>query len=121
MKKIFTLLFCLVGMTLAANATDITPIENCINYLLVNHNNSHMLMANNMNANMDANHDGVINIHDVTTMINEMLRAQQADGANRAPADNVDINKLMKKVIESDEEPNINDVTDTINEQLRNK
>jgi len=117
MKKIFTLIICLMGMTVVANATDITPVENCIQYLLANHNNSQTLRANDMNASMDANHDGVINIQDVTTMINEMLRAQQA---NRAPE--ADIHEMIQQALKSDTgTPNIDDVTDAIEKKLQNK
>lgn len=120
MKKIFTLLICLMGMTLAANATDITPIENCINYLLANHSNNEVIRATNLNAEMDANHDGVIDIQDVTFMIKEMIKAQQQ--ANCAPARDIDINGLIHEVLKTETEtPNIDDVTDAINEKLREK
>ena len=30
MKKFFTLLFCVAGMAVAANAQDVTPVRQCI-------------------------------------------------------------------------------------------
>lgn len=121
MKKIFTLLFCLTAMSLACNAYDLTTVNQCFDVMLT-HNADNQMLAS---PNLDANHDGVINIHDVTCMIDEMLRAQQVERAsNRASAsnDNVNIEKLMKEVLESETEtPNIDDVTDAVNKKLRNE
>ena len=113
MKKIFTLLICLMGMTFAANATD---VQDCINYLLSHHGEAQRL--NTMNANFDANQDGVVNISDVTFMINENLRAQQTD---MAPARNTDIPALINEVLETEtENPNIEDVAKAIKQNLDN-
>lgn len=115
MKKIFTLLFCLIGMTLAANATDRATVDQCIQALLNGGNgNTTMLTA----PNLDANQDGVLNIHDVTFMIQEMLQAEEAEMTNRAPAkDKVDVDALIKQVLETKEEtPNIHDVTNAVEE-----
>ena len=121
MKKIFTLLFCITAMSFACNAQDLTPVQDCIQYLLAHNSSNQVLIASNANANMDANHDGVINIHDVTFMINENLKAAQVKQEGRAPARNdSDVKKLIHEVLESETDtPNINDVTDAINEKLR--
>ncbi len=115
MKKIFTLLFCLIGMTVAANATDRATVDQCIQALL-NGGNGNPTMINT--PNMDANHDGVLNIHDVTFMIQEMLQAEEAEMAIQASAKGkVDIDALIKQVLETKEEtPNIHDVTNAVEE-----
>ena len=58
MKKIFTLLFCIGAMALVSNAN--TLHERCIEYLL-NNNAAPTLNATQQN-DLDANHDGVINM-----------------------------------------------------------
>ena len=117
MKKIFTLLFCLVGMTMAANATDLTPVYQCAHAVLSHNGNT--LMLNN--PNMDANHDGVLNIADVTCMINEILKAEQAEQPNCAPANGQDINKLINQVLETEGDPTVKDVTKAINQKLQDE
>lgn len=112
MKKIFTLLFCLVGMTMAANATDLTPVYQCARAVLSQNDNT--LMATN--TNMDANHDGVLNIADVTFMISEILHAEQA---NLAPANDNEIENLINEVLETPEEPTVRDVTKAVNKKLQ--
>ena len=113
MKKIFTLLFCVAGMTFAANAaTDLTTVQQCINALLVQDQNAKSTTA----PVMDPNQDGVLSIADVTYLIQKLLDEEQ-----KTQAKNKDIKKLINKVIVSDGDPNINDVTDAINEKLKNQ
>ena len=68
MKKIFTLLLCALAFGFAANA-DEAMVNQCINTVLDNNPVATTLTA----PDMDANHDGVINITDVTTLINQNL------------------------------------------------
>lgn len=77
MKKIFTLLFCVGAMALASNAN--TLHERCIEYLL-NGNAAATLNATQTN-DLDANHDGVINMDDLTTIINMELAEAHAMNA----------------------------------------
>lgn len=112
MKKIFTLLVCIAGLAFAANATDVNDVQQCMNALLGHNGNPQMLNV----PNMDPNQDGVLNIHDVTFLINEMLQEQQV---NRAPARETDINALIKTVIETEGEPTIDDVTNAIDKKLK--
>ena len=116
MKKIFTLLFCLAAMAISANATDLTNVYQCAHAVL-SHNGNTMMMAN---PNLDANHDGVLNIADVTFLINQALQAEQAQEANRAPARNEDIKGLIHQVLETEgTPPTIQDATDAINRKLK--
>ena len=113
MKKIFTLLFCLVALTAAANTQE--NIDQCINALL-NQPSTNMLMA----ANLDADGDGVLSIADVTTLIDQML-AVQAE-ANRAPAKQIDIDALADEIVRTTTgEPNVNDLNEAIDTNLKNK
>ena len=68
MKKIFTLLFCVAALT--AGATDTSMVERCVNVLLGNE-----VPSTTLAADLDANHDGVISIADVTILIDMMLGA----------------------------------------------
>ena len=115
MKKIFTLLFCFVGMAISANAADLTPVYQCA-YAVLSHNGNTMMMAN---PNLDANHDGVLNIADVTFLINQVLQAEQEE-INRAPARDEDIEGLIHQVLETKgTPPTIQDATDAINKKLK--
>ena len=117
MKKIFTLLFCLIGMAMTASATDLTPAYQCAHAVLSHNGNTQMLTA----PNMDANHDGVLNIADVTFLINQALEAEQAEQINRAPAKDENINGLINKVLETEGEPTVKDVTNAVNQKLENE
>ena len=115
MKKIFTLLFCVVALTAAAN-TD-ARVEQCINVLLGNPAST-QLMAANVGANLDADNDGMITIADVSALIDLNLQAQ----VNRAPAQEIDIDALAKEVVESPTgKPDISDLNEAIDENLKNK
>lgn len=114
MKKIFTLLFCVVAMGLAANANETSLVDHCINVLLGTEQPT-ALMA----ANLDANHDGVINIDDVTTLIDMALAEKQV---NRAPAQDIDVDALIDEALKSETgEPNIHDINQAIDHNLSNK
>jgi len=114
MKKIFTLLICLAGMAISANATDVTSIRQCMEALLGDNSRNLMVTA----PNMDANQDGIVNITDVTFMINQMLSAERA---SQAPRQDYDIEGLIHQVLENEETPTVDDVTDTINKKLEKK
>lgn len=114
MKRIFTLLFCAVAIGISANASDLPLVDMCINVLLGNEQPT-SLMA----PNLDANHDGAITIDDVTTLIDQALAAEQV---NRAPAQEIDIDALVKEVLETQTgEPTIHDVNQAIDQNLKIK
>ena len=71
MKKIFTLFFCVLAMSFAASASDIPAADQCIDVLLGKVQPT-MIMA----TNLDANHDGVIDITDAVAIINLYLNSQ---------------------------------------------
>lgn len=113
MKKIFTLLFCVVALTAAANNE--AQVQQCINALL-NNTATPQLMA--PNANLDADNDGALTIADVTTLIDQMLTGEPS----MAPAQQIDIDALAKQVVRTNTgEPNVNDVNKAIDENLKNK
>ena len=113
MKKIFTLLFCLVALSAAANNE--AQIQQCINALLTQTPNTQMMAPN---ANLDADGDGVLTIADVTTLIDQMLLGD----VNRAPAKKIDVDALAKQAVRSTTgEPNVNDVNEAIDENLKNE
>ena len=99
MKKIFTLLFCVGAMALASNAN--TLHERCIEYLL--HNNATTTLNATQQNDLDANHDGVINMDDLTTIINMELAEAQMTLApvHKASADEIKgkCKKIMKMPI----------------------
>ena len=113
MKKIFTLLLCVVALSAAANTDE--QIEQCINALL-NRTAPAKLAAVNGLATLDADNDGVITIADVSTLIDLKLQAQ----VNRAPAQEIDIDALAKEIVKTPtSEPNINDLNQAIDEKLK--
>ena len=113
MKKIFTLFFCVLAMSFAASASDIPAADQCIDVLLGKVQPT-MIMA----TNLDANHDGVIDIHDVTTLIDQALKEE----ANRAPAQEIDVNALMQETLSTETgEPNIEDVTNAVQHNINVK
>ena len=115
MKKIFTLLFCVVALSAAANNE--AQIQQCINALLTQTPSTQMMAPN---ANLDADGDGVLTIADVTTLIDQMLLAQKE--ANRAPAQKIDVDALARQAVRSTTgEPNVNDVNEAIDENLKNE
>ena len=111
MKKIFTLLFCALALGFAANADNSALIDQCIN-AAVNNTGAELLM---MSPDLDVNHDGVINITDVTLLINQNL--QGAPQVNRSPRRHSTVDQLIENAMESNtSDPNISDVTRQINE-----
>lgn len=93
MKRIFTLLFC-AALFSAANATDVTTVDQCINVLLGN-NQPTALRATASTANLDANNDGVITITDVTTLIDMILQKKMPRRMLR-PRISTSTNSLVK-------------------------
>lgn len=114
MKKLFTLLFCVVATGIAANANELPLVDKCINVVLGVEQPT-TLMA----TYLDADHDGVISIHDVTTLIDQ---ANMEDQVNHAPARNMDVEALINEVLTTtDGNPNINDVNKAIDNKLKNQ
>lgn len=116
MKKIFTLLFCVVAMGFAANASELPLVDKCINVLLGNEQPT-AIMA----TNLDANGDGVINIADVTTLIDMALLGQQQAPAQQQ-ASEIDVQAIINDMLD-DEPPTpvITDVTDGIDHNIKLK
>ena len=114
MKKIFTLLFCVVAIGFAANASDLPVVDKCINVLLSNEQPTPEMIAE-----LDANHDGKISIADVTTFVEQALR--QNVNVKRTPTKDIDIKALVKETLDSKTgKPNIHDVTDAVDHNLKN-
>lgn len=117
MKKIFTLLFCVAAMAFAANANEPTDdngaIDRCINIVLGIEQPSTSINS----VNYDVNNDGCIDVCDVTMLIAMKIERQKL----QAPAQQIDVDRLIKDVLESPTtEPNINDVNNAIDNNLRN-
>ena len=117
MKKIFTLLFCVVDMGFAANASELPLVDKCINVLLGVEQPT-AIMA----ANLDANGDGVINIADVTTLIDMALLAQQQQAPAQQQTGEIDVQAIINDMLD-DEPPTpvITDVTDGIDHNIKLK
>ena len=114
MKKIFTLLFCAIALSFTASADDL--VSECMNTLLSG--NGTRLMATNVNAQLDANQDGVISIADVTVLIDMKL---EQENVNRAPR-NTDVESLINDIISNDQpKANIDDVNEVIEHNLKKK
>ena len=115
MKKIFTLLFCVAAMAFAAQADD-NLLDQCINYLVNNGSTQTTIKL----SELDANHDGVINISDVTFLINKKLNEGQV---NNAPAvEQNDANVIIDNLLnDNDGTVTINDATEAINKELKKK
>lgn len=114
MKKIFTLLFCAIALSFTASADDL--VSECMNTLLSG--NGTRLMATNVNAQLDANQDGVISIADVTALIDMKL---EQENVNRAPR-NTDVESLINDIISNDQpKANIEDVNEVIEHNLKKK
>ena len=113
MKKIFTLLFCVVAVSFAASADNYANrAEQCINALLGKISPT-TLMINNL----DANHDGALSIDDVTTIIDEDLQAQQT---RRTPAKEKKIKGMVNNMLNNEPPtPTIDDVTDAVDKKLK--
>ena len=115
MKKIFTLLICMVACSFAASANNyVERVEQCINALLNNTTPTTLMMTN-----LDANHDGALNIHDVTAIIDEGLQEQQI---NRAPVQNQDneVETIIHEMLDGvPPTPTIDDVTKTVDKKLK--
>lgn len=114
MKKIFTLLFCAIALSFTASADDL--VSECMNTLLSG--NGTRLMATNVNAQLDANQDGVISIADVAALIDMKL---EQENLNRAPR-NTDVESLINDIISNDQpKANIDDVNEVIEHNLKKK
>lgn len=117
MKKIFTLLFCVAAFSFATSAnTNVELVEQCINVLL-NNNGPSRIQATEVNPVFDANHDGVITIADVTTLIDQGLEQEMA---NHAPSQKMDVDAIIDEILTSDKpKANIGDVNKAIEHNLK--
>ena len=115
MKKFFTLLFCVTVMGIGANATETSDIVyRCINQLLGGQQST-TIMA----TNLDANNDGVLNIEDVTTLVDIVLQVNQP---NFTPEQRMEVNSLLDKIVNNQPPvPTIEDVTRAIDQAITNK
>ena len=114
MKKFFTLLFCVTVMGISAHAETTDIVYQCIDKLLGGQQST-TIMA----TNLDANHDGVLNIADVTTLIDIVLQANQP---NFAPEQQEEVNNLIDKIVKNEPPvPTIEDVTRAIDQAITNK
>ncbi len=115
MKNIFTLLFFAAAMAFAASADTIDDgmVQKCIDVTL-----GKEVPTKLMAANLDVNHDGVINVADVTLIIQS--RSSQEGVQAKAPAQRIDVEKLIKETLETTtNEPNLSDVNDAIDHNLK--
>lgn len=114
MKKIFTLLFCVVALGFAAHANDEVMIDECINLLLTQDQPTATRAAN-----FDLNNDGIISVVDLTMMIDRNIEAK----ANRAPAQQTQNDKVQTVINEALEtttgQPDIEDVNKVIEKNLK--
>lgn len=111
MKKIFTLLFCVCAVAIAAHA-DTSRVEQCINIVLGNEQPSTTLAA----ANFDVNNDGVIDINDVTMLISIDLAAKPAPVK---PKQLIDVDAIIKDIIDDVQPtPNLGDVNEAVSKNL---
>lgn len=110
MKKIFTLLFCVCAVAIAAHA-DNARIEQCINVLLGNES------ITTLNAqNLDVNNDGIVDINDVTEMIRQDLATKPARAKAKQP---IDVDAIIKDIIDDvPPTPNLGDVNEAISKNL---
>ena len=113
MKKIFTLLFCMVAISFAASANNyVDRVDQCINVLL-----GKTTPTTLMTSNLDANHDGMLSIDDVTAIIDEGLQEQQI---NRAPAKENEISAIVNDMLDGvPPTPTIDELTDTVDKKLK--
>ena len=83
MKKIITSLFCILAVSLFAQADDNAMINQCINQVLGGDNATMTIAA----PNFDVNQDGAVNITDITIMINQDLqnRKQKTNAPAKLP------------------------------------
>jgi len=113
MKKIFTLLFCVCAVAIAAHA-DASSVEQCINTVL----GVDQPTANLTATNFDINNDGVVDINDVTAMIASNLASKPAP-AMAKPKQLIDVDAIIKDIIDDVEPtPNLGDVNEAISKNL---
>lgn len=111
MKKIFTLIICVVALCPMAKADNNALIDRCINFILNAGAPSTTIMA----TNLDANHDGAVNITDVTTLVNNEQNGNQARPMRGKKSS---VNELIQTTLKTKESsPSIKDVTKAINEE----
>lgn len=113
MKKIFTLLFCVCAVAIAAHA-DTSRVEQCINIVLGVEQPT-TLMA----QNFDVNNDGIVDINDVTEMIRQDLAAKPAP-ALTMPKQLIDVDAIIKDIIDDVQPtPNLGDVNEAVSKNLK--
>ncbi len=114
MKKIFTLLFCVVALGFAAQAQDATVVDRCINVLL----NQDQPTLRAAVADLDANQDGILSILDATMLIDRNLQVQQTQ---QAPVQQQsDVKAIVDEALETTTgQPDIEDVNKAIEKGLK--
>ena len=114
MKKIFTLIICVVALCPMAKADNNALIDRCINFILGAGNPNTTIMA----ANLDVNNDGVVNITDVTNLVNSELQNSNQPRPMRVRAKKSSVDELIQQTLKSKESsPNIQDVIKAISEE----
>ena len=113
MKKIFTLLFCVVALALSASAND--RVDQCIDVLL-----GKVAPTKAMATDLDANHDGVITIQDVSVIIDEALEEMRI---NKVPAQKpASVDAIINDILDNEPPtPNISEVSEAIDRSLEKK
>ena len=96
MKKIFTLLFCIGAIALASHANTPIEIERCVEYLV--HHNLQYQPSPEQLAELDADHNGIINLDDLTTLINIEVAKRQTARAAAHQNNGTKINNNTQKV-----------------------
>ena len=113
MKKIFTLIFCVVALCPMAKADNNALIDRCINFILGAGNPNTTIMA----ANLDVNNDGVVNITDVTNLVNSELQNSNQPRPMRVRS-KTSVDELIQQTLNTKESsPNIQDVIKAISEE----
>ena len=111
MKKIFTLLFCVVALALSASANN--RVDQCIDVLL-----GKVVPTQAMAADLDANHDGVITIQDVSVIIDEALEEIRLNKAQAQKPANV--NAIINDILDNEPPtPDISEVSEAIDQNLK--
>ena len=114
MKKIFTLLYCVVAMAMTASANNL--IDQCINVLLGNE-----IPTKSVATELDANHDGVITIQDVSALIDLALEEQMQfkKAQSQKP---IDVDALINDMLDNEPPtPKISEVSEAIDHNLKLK
>ena len=101
-----------MGLTVQAEEN---LVQECINAALNSNNPAKITQAT---ERFDLNHDGIVDVSDVTMIIKMTLEEQNVQAA--APAQKIDVDSLIREALQSTTgEPNISDVNRAIDHNLR--